>query len=439
MVTMPRPAACFDMLPAEIRVKIYRQTLALDEEDQRTYRINGPQTLVSIVQVSSKVRREAMPVLFGRKPVPFSIHITESTVTFRGKRLEYARLHKFTPPVDLSNITDWVVTIDDEWRCNLRRTGVVRFQDPPSRVLLSLEWVFRRLRNVSNTPPTLFLRFETPSSCDCPGCRHVTMVLSNHGYYSFRPAQVPRTASELHSSEWFDQIIVLHFHCPQRADLREFFDRGTPIGHLIKTCIRSVQEDASFQEGMMKMLNRFTAPCLDRSHELKHLVDAASNTVDYGGLKFDNAFDDAMQCLHDLLQGPGKLSRGNTSRHCYPHDLDTDQIRDLVSKRRETLEDRKSYARFRSEIPWDWLVAALVDHASTDWYDNGLAEFLQFVEDSFIVLTQGLPVPWAAFFRHHLKGFEKMIPLCDRGDDDGKDDQDNDGIGRRDIDGLGPA
>ncbi|KAL8872040.1 MAG: hypothetical protein Q9174_002264 [Haloplaca sp. 1 TL-2023] len=341
---MPPTTVCFDLLPAEIRVQIYRQTLAIDQEDQRMYRINGPQTLVSIAQVSRKLRREAMEVLFGARPVPFSIHIRESMVTFYGKRLVYSRLHKFTPPVALGNITNWLITIDDEWHCPQNTTG-----------------------------------------------------------------EVPTTATQLFRSEWFDKVYALHFHCPQRANLRQFV-KGTPIGHLVRTCILSTHEDDSFQETMMELLNRFAAPHLAKSHELQHLLDIASHTLDYGGLKFEHAFDGAVQCLHDLLQGPGQRSRGSITH--YPPNLSFDQIRDSVSRRREQMDnDRESHATFIPDIPTDWFYAAFDDRDPQYWKEKELAAYLLFVDNSFMVVPEGIPIPWAAFFRHYLPPGVQKIPI----------------------------
>ncbi|KAL8959377.1 MAG: hypothetical protein Q9183_005644, partial [Haloplaca sp. 2 TL-2023] len=418
--TMPRSAACFDLLPAEIRVQIYHQLLAVDEEDERIYRIYSPQTLVSIVQVSSKLRREAMPVLFGRSPIPFSIHITESTVTFQGKRLHHARLHKFTPPMDLSNIKDWAITIDDPLRCVQVVPGVVRAQNPMSRIMSSLQWVFRRLRNVSSTPPTLQIRLETPRSCNCPGCFLMATGLSNHPFYRFHPPQALTTGYEFSKSKWFNRIIVLHFQCPQPTaqgtDVRRFL-KTTRLSDMVRDCMEMAEEDVSFQAMMMEVLIDITTPYHDTSHVLKHLVDATSDSVAYGGLKFDHTFDDAMQCLHNLLQAPTKSFHAAEALHDYPQDFNADQVRDFVSKKREKMiEEGKSYARLKPKIQWDHVVSVLANHNFDDWFKTG-PQFLQFIEDCYIALPQGLPVPWLSFFRDHLEDIANLMPRDD-GDED---------------------
>lgn len=187
---MNQASSRFLLLPAEIRVLIYRQALIVDEEEISDYGTKGPQTLFNVVLVCHRLRKEALPILYNE--ALFAIRIGSPTINFLGKDIHCTHLVRYSPPSNLYLMRSWIVIVDEPWMyethpdtqtrldllappstaaVELRAQAVQDQKDREKRTIQSLQWVLQQLRSAAPAPVDLTIRLQKSRACRVKICQ----------------------------------------------------------------------------------------------------------------------------------------------------------------------------------------------------------------------------------------------------------------------------
>ncbi|KAL8723295.1 MAG: hypothetical protein Q9181_007310 [Wetmoreana brouardii] len=180
-------------MPLEIRILVYEQSMAVDEEDISEYSTKGPRTLQNAAMVSRQICQEALPILYGKGLSP--IRISGPTMNFLGKELRCTDLLRFTPPPNVALMRKWVVIVEEDWiyetdhetQAKLRSTVVLaanvgstktsafynamREQEENERLvrvnwnMKCLHWVLIQLEKAAAAPMDLVVKLHKSRHC----------------------------------------------------------------------------------------------------------------------------------------------------------------------------------------------------------------------------------------------------------------------------------
>ncbi|KAL8705435.1 MAG: hypothetical protein Q9201_001459 [Fulgogasparrea decipioides] len=332
-------------LPLEIRILVYKHTLAVDEEDISEYGTKGPKTLQNAAMVSRQLRQEALPVLYGKGLSP--IRISGSTMNFLGKELRCTDLIRFTPPRNVALMRKWVVIVEEDWmyetdpetqaklrsiamsapNAGLTNTNALynatHQQGEKERLMRvkwnmkSLHWVLIQLEEAAAAPLDLIVRLHKSRQGIVDHCQSQPLKIIS------QPGNNPREmidykVSLLHGLErlWRPRVEIKvtpslegHLH-PNLSEAlvqlpRDLSEKGQSslfklFQETVIICKLRMHRPSILQKVWSDL---FTAaePFYDRSSTLKRLVYEAWQYIDVDDNASGQAILNTVECLVDVL------------------------------------------------------------------------------------------------------------------------------------------